>query len=388
MDNAGNVKDGESMKYPLEDRLPYAEALFQLMNLQEKTMKKIKKSLTTLLTAAVLLISVFVTGCTKLSEAPNRTPTEADAPAEYDGFGVYVKLERNDVSSIALHGGSFTKVGENADGSLLKAGEWLFTGDDIAQLSKEENSSVLFTVSARDADDTLLGEGTFLYDVAQEKLYVTISADGVTCSTSDAPDASADVPPVLTLPILDEIDRTVTVGTSGSSLLALQAAARLLDWGMNTGLGTDEISDAASTWLAAKNNELTEIQEQAAEGITVFLCTHQLRYAQEICTTYGLMNSGRLFAAGNITELRAMVCLNTKLRIKASCMPKDMAYREAGDHFYEVDVASEHDIPLIVKRIVDAGGDLYHVSEERLSLEEIYFSLIDREHAETERESL
>ena len=221
-------------------------------------MKKIRKSLTTLLTAAVLLISVFVTGCAKLSEAPNSTPTEADAPAEYDGFGVYVKLERNDVSSIALHGGSFTKVGENADGSLLKAGEWLFTGDDIAQLSKEENSSVLFTVSARDADDTLLGEGTFLYDVAQEKLYVTISADGVTCSTSDAPDAPADVPPVLTLPILEEIDQTVTVGTSGSSLLAVQAAARLLDWGMNTGLGTDEISDAASTWLAAKNNELTD----------------------------------------------------------------------------------------------------------------------------------
>lgn len=221
-------------------------------------MKKIRKSLTTLLTAAVLLISVFATGCTKLSEAPNSTPTEADAPAEYDGFGVYVKLERNDVSSIALHGGSFTKVGESADGSLLKAGEWLFTGDDIAQLSKEENSSVLFTVSARDADDTLLGEGTFLYDVAQEKLYVTISADGVTCSTSDAPDAPADVPPVLTLPILDEIDRTVTVGTSGSTLLAVQAAARLLDWGMNTGLGTDEISEAASTWLAAKNNELTD----------------------------------------------------------------------------------------------------------------------------------
>ena len=66
----------------------------------------------------------------------------------------------------------------------------------------------------------LLGEGTFLYDVAQEKLYVTISADGVTCSTSDAADAPADMPPVLTLPILDEIDTSVTVGTSGSLLLA------------------------------------------------------------------------------------------------------------------------------------------------------------------------
>ena len=221
-------------------------------------MKSCKKAITMLLTAAVLLIAVFMTGCTKLSEAPNSTPSEVDVPAESDGFGVYVKLERDDASSIALHGGSFTKVCENADGSLLKAGEWIFAGDDIVQLSKEENSSVLFTVSAHDADDTLLGEGTFLYDAAQEKLYVTISEDGVTCSTSDAPDAPADVPPVLTLPILDEIDRNVTIGTAGSSLLAVQEAVKLLDWGVNTGLGTDEISDAASTWLDARNNDLTD----------------------------------------------------------------------------------------------------------------------------------
>ena len=182
-------------------------------------MKSCKKAITMLLTAAVLLIAVFMTGCTKLSEAPNSTPSEVDVPAESDGFGVYVKLERDDASSIALHGGSFTKVCENADGSLLKAGEWIFAGDDIVQLSKEENSSVLFTVSAHDA--------------------------------------TADVPPVLTLPILDEIDTSVTVGTSGSSLLAVQAAVKLLDWGENTGLDTDEISDAASTWLAAKNNDLT-----------------------------------------------------------------------------------------------------------------------------------
>lgn len=177
-------------------------------------MKNYKKAIGTLLTAAVLLIAVFMTGCTKLSEAPNNTSLEVDTPAEEDGFGVYIKLERSDASSVALQGGSFTKVCENADGSLLKAGEWLFTGDDITQLSKEENRSVLFTVSVRDADDTLLGEGTFLYDVTQEKLYVTISADGVTCATSDAPDAPADVPPVLTLPILDEIDTSVTAGGS------------------------------------------------------------------------------------------------------------------------------------------------------------------------------
>ena len=221
-------------------------------------MKHYKKTMTKLLTAAVLLVSMFMTGCTSLIEPKNSTPSGTDAPAESNGFGVYVKLERDDVSSIALHGGSFTKVCENADGSLLKAGEWIFTGDDVVQLSQKDNCSVLFTVSAHDADDTLLGEGTFFYDVAQEKLYVTISEDGVTCSTSDAADAPADVPPVLTLPILDEIDRNVTIGTAGSSLLAVQAAAKLLDWGVNTGLGADEVSDAAFTWLAARNNDLTD----------------------------------------------------------------------------------------------------------------------------------
>ena len=63
---------------------------------------------------------------------------------------------------------------------------------------------------------------------------------------------------LLTIPILDEIDQTVTIGTSGSSLSAVQAAVKLLDWGVNTGLGADEISDAASTWLAAKNNDLVD----------------------------------------------------------------------------------------------------------------------------------
>ena len=85
-----------------------------------------------------------------------------------------------------------------------------------------------------------------------------IGCCGLDGETSDAPDASANVPLVLTLPIMDEIGQNVTIGTAGSSLLAVQEAAKLLDWGVNTGLGTDEISDAASTWLAARNNDLTD----------------------------------------------------------------------------------------------------------------------------------
>ena len=149
-------------------------------------MKPMKRTLTLL--TAVLLAAALMTGCTKLTEAKDNTPSATDATAE-TGNGVYVKLERDDVASLYIHGGSFSKVCENADGSPLKAGEWIYTGEDIVEISKKDNCSVVFTVGATAADDTLLAEGTFLYDAAQEKLYVTISADGVTCSTSDAADA-------------------------------------------------------------------------------------------------------------------------------------------------------------------------------------------------------
>ena len=224
-------------------------------------MKNYRKTITILLMAAALLATVFMTGCTRRTEVPDTTTPDATAPdtaAGTAGPGVYVRMERSDAGSIFLRGSGFSKVGKNADGTLLKVGEWLYTGDDIVQVARAENSSVLFTVGALAAGDTLLAEGSFLYDTAQEKLYVTISEDGVTCSTSDAADAAADVPPVLTLPILDEIDATVTVGVSGSSLSAVRAAAKLLDWAAATGLGAEEVGDAASTWLASRNDNLTE----------------------------------------------------------------------------------------------------------------------------------
>lgn len=224
-------------------------------------MRHMKKITLTLLTA-MLLAAVLMTGCTKLTEAKNDTPSTPDAPAETGENGVYIRLARDDVGSVYIHGGSISKDYENADGSALNAGEWVFTGEEIAELSKKDHCSVLFTVGAVAADGTLLGEGTFLYDATQQKLYVTISAGGVTCSTSDAPDAPADVPPVLTLPVLDEIDADVTVGTSGSSLTAIQAAVKLIEWGTDTGLDTNEISDAATTWLAAKNDDLAEFLQK------------------------------------------------------------------------------------------------------------------------------
>lgn len=110
-------------------------------------------------------------------------------------------------------------------------------------------------------------------------------------------------------------------------------------------------------------------------GVTIFLCTHQLRYAQEICTRYGLIEQGRLFAVGTLDELRAQGNAQIVVQIQAVGVPKNLHCRKTGEQDFTLRVQSEDEIPDIVRRIVAAGGDIYQITAKRPSLEEIYFTL-------------
>ena len=147
------------------------------------------------------------------------------------------------------------------------------------------------------------------------------------------------------------------------------------------------------------------------EGVTVFLCTHQLRYAQEICTRYGLIDKGALLAAGTLDELRRAVSPQIRVRIKASNISPEITNcitpgspskpdsapgktwpetetgeprreTKAGETWLEAEVGSEDEIPELVRRIVSAGGEIYHVSACLPSLEDIYFSLTSGKEAQ------
>lgn len=130
------------------------------------------------------------------------------------------------------------------------------------------------------------------------------------------------------------------------------------------------------------------IRELAASGTTIFLCTHQLRYAQEICTTYGLISEGRLLATGDIEKLRGIVSSGINVCIKASRMPDSMAYQKVGERTYNLTVNTEEEIPHIANEIVKTGGNIYHISADLMSLEEIYFSLIDMNNTKKELERI
>lgn len=114
------------------------------------------------------------------------------------------------------------------------------------------------------------------------------------------------------------------------------------------------------------------------EGITVFLCTHQLRYAQEICTRYGLIEEGRLLAAGTLEQLRKRAFSGLTLQIRAARLPSGLPLRKGHADQYEMDLQSEEEIPALVRRIVEGGGQIYAVSAQYPSLEDIYFALTAR----------
>ena len=117
-------------------------------------------------------------------------------------------------------------------------------------------------------------------------------------------------------------------------------------------------------------------------GVTVFLCTHQLRYAQEICTRYGLIDQGRLLAAGTLEELRERVSPGFTLSLQASCVPDSLTCRATEAGMFEMELHSEEEIPQIVRQIVEAGGSLYQVIARRPSLEELYFALTAKREEE------
>ena len=72
------------------------------------------------------------------------------------------------------------------------------------------------------------------------------------------------------------------------------------------------------------------------------------------------------------------------ITIRADRYPEGIHFRKNENGYCEIDVQSEDEISTIVRRIVEGGGKVYHVSARKLSLEEIYFALTRRRKEEKE----
>lgn len=110
------------------------------------------------------------------------------------------------------------------------------------------------------------------------------------------------------------------------------------------------------------------------ENVTVFLCTHQLKYAQEICNLYGFINKGNLIGYGTFSELLYNKKQNIKLEIKGTNLPNIPNMEKLSKDRYSMYISNEENIPLILQKIFNEGGKIYEAKQIHWDLEDLYFS--------------
>lgn len=125
--------------------------------------------------------------------------------------------------------------------------------------------------------------------------------------TEDTQSDSSSGEQSIELPILDEIDQTVLVGTAGSSLTAVQGAVKLLDWGVATGLDTEEIKTAAEQWLADKDEDArSEFTEKLANVDSMYQAL--LRDdAESLLETAGCADAAYPWSDGPVDSIEAVM---------------------------------------------------------------------------------
>jgi len=122
------------------------------------------------------------------------------------------------------------------------------------------------------------------------------------------------------------------------------------------------------------------------QGITVFLTSHWLEEVEQLCDRIAIMNLGRIVACGTMDELRQRLSLGEKYLILinnindqfASNMRskyEDVAFTSLDNDITQIEVKISADttpINQILDDLRDSGGRIIHLSNEKVTLDEIF----------------
>ena len=122
----------------------------------------------------------------------------------------------------------------------------------------------------------------------------------------------------------------------------------------------------------------------ADEGKTVFLSSHLLHEVQQVCDRIAIISKGEIVRESTIGELLRQ---DEGLRVQAAPLEvaeAALASRWAVERNGETLVvrATPAEAPEVVRRLVGAGADLFHLAAEQRNLEEVFLSITQPEAAD------
>ncbi|NEZ47306.1 ABC transporter ATP-binding protein [Clostridium niameyense] len=119
------------------------------------------------------------------------------------------------------------------------------------------------------------------------------------------------------------------------------------------------------------------IKELGKENqVTTFLCTHQLKYAEDICTLYGFINHGKILGLGTFDELASIKNAPLQLKIRGKNISKSLGFIYENSGLYIRDISGDKEANILIQNILKHGGEVYEAVQEKWSLEQLYFKYV------------
>jgi ABC-2 type transport system ATP-binding protein len=179
------------------------------------------------------------------------------------------------------------------------------------------------------------------------------------------------------LDLWDARDKKLSAYSTGMAQ-RLSMARALIHWPQV--LFLDEPTSGLDPESAQTVNELITALAKNA-GTTVFLCTHQLRYAQDLCSGYGILDKGRLLAAGDLQTLCDAIGCHIRAGFRLADGDTLEGYH-AENGWWQTEVLREEEMPKLLKEIIDGGHDVFEARLIKPTLEDVYFEYTERQEAQ------
>ncbi len=110
------------------------------------------------------------------------------------------------------------------------------------------------------------------------------------------------------------------------------------------------------------------------EKVTTFLCTHQLRYAEDTCDLFGFISRGKLTGFGTLAKLMEQKSGSVTLEIRGEGLSRDFDGFKDGPGSWKIPVKGDADAAEILGRAVSGGAKVFEARQVRMSLEDLYFA--------------